>query len=248
MTAGGLMPPLPPHAWLRYDRVSRLVEQFAPRSVLEFGSGQGAVGARLAARAQYLGVEPDPQAAAVASRRVAPHGGVILLGDETAVPPGSQYDLACAFEVLEHLEDDAGALASWARFVRPGGHLLLSVPAWPQRFGPMDQHAGHYRRYTPDGLAQLLVATGLDAPSVQVYDWPLGYALEAVRNQIDRRKLARLDEVSMQERTASTGRTFQPPNQAVGVAIRVATTPFRYLQRLAPTRGTGLIAHARRPG
>jgi SAM-dependent methyltransferase len=241
------LPPLPPRAWLRYDLVSRIVASLEPGTVLEPGCGQGSFGARLAARARYLGVEPDELAASVATSRISPRGGTVVRGDQRDVPAGSSYDLVCAFEVLEHLEDDAAMLSVWAGFVRPGGHLLLSVPAWPDRFGPMDEHAGHYRRYTPEGLSRLLAASGLDPVSIQVYGWPLGYALEAVRNPIDRRKLAREDAMSMQERTASTGRTFQPPNRALGSAVQLATTPFRYLQRLAPTRGTGLVALARRP-
>ena len=84
----GPMPPLTFRAWLRYDVVSRLVKEFAPDSILEFGSGQGGFGARLAARARYVGGEPDLQAATVAAQRVGSHGGVIVNGDETAVGAG----------------------------------------------------------------------------------------------------------------------------------------------------------------
>jgi glycosyltransferase involved in cell wall biosynthesis len=247
--ARSALPPLPPRAWLRYDVVAGILDRLRPATVLEMGCGQGSFGARLADRADYLGVEPDAQAAAVARSRIVPRGGSVLLGDQHVVPAGSTYDLVCAFEVLEHLEDDAAMLATWASFVRPGGHLLLSVPAWPHRFGPMDTHAGHYRRYTPEALTDLLTGTGLEPVTTRVYGWPLGYALEAVRNPIDARKLANessgVSGVSMAERTASTGRTFQPPNRLVGTAVAVTTTPFRYLQRLAPTRGTGLVALAR---
>ncbi len=249
------LPPLAPRAWLRYDLVGRILDRLQPASVLEMGCGQGGFGARLAARADYVGVEPDQLAATVATARIAPLGGTVLQGDQHAVPAGSSYDLVCAFEVLEHLEHDAEMLGVWAGFVRPGGHLLISVPAWPDRFGPMDTHAGHYRRYTPAGLDGLLVAAGLEPVSTQVYGWPLGYALEAVRNPIDARKLAREAQLaadagralSNEELTASTGRTFQPRTALVGTAVAVATTPFRYLQRLTTARGTGLVALARKP-
>ncbi|MCB1876201.1 MAG: class I SAM-dependent methyltransferase [Chromatiales bacterium] len=242
------LPPLAPRAWLRYDVVKAILDRLRPETVLEFGCGQGSFGARLAERANYLGVEPDREAAAVARERITPRGGKILLGDQNIVPSGTSYDLVCAFEVLEHLEHDADMLKTWASFLAPGGHLLLSVPAWPERFGPMDEHAGHYRRYTPEQVSGMLVAAGLEAPEVTVYGWPLGYALEAVRNPIDARKLARgAEDKSKAELTASTGRTFQPPNQLVGAVVAVATTPFRYLQRLAPTKGTGLVALARKP-
>jgi SAM-dependent methyltransferase len=245
---GGVLPPLAPRAWLRWDLVDRLVTELRPATVLEIGCGQGSMGVRLAGRADYLAVEPDPGSYAVAASRVAACGGSVLPTDHTGVPAGSTYDLVCAFEVLEHLEDDRAALAEWVPFVRPGGHLILSVPAFQRRFGPMDTRVGHYRRYEPDQLAELLVAAGLTDPRVDVYGWPLGYALEVVRNRMDARHLAAGGAApSFEERTAASGRHQQPGRAAVGRGIEVATLPFRYLQRLAPTRGTGLVATATRP-
>jgi SAM-dependent methyltransferase len=244
------LPPLAPRAWLRWDRVDRLVAELRPATVLEIGCGQGAMGARLACRADYLAVEPDPASYAVAVARVAACGGTVLPADHTGVPPGRGYDLVCAFEVLEHLADDAAALADWVTLVRPGGHLMLSVPAFARRFGPMDTRVGHYRRYDPDQLAARLVGAGLVEPRVQVYGWPLGYALEAVRNRMDARHLATdaaAAGTTPEERTAASGRHQQPGGGPVGRAIELATLPFRLLQRLAPDRGTGLVAVATRP-
>jgi SAM-dependent methyltransferase len=244
-----VLPPLAPRAWLRYDLVGRLVDELKPATVLELGCGQGSMGARLARRADYLAVEPDPISFAVAEPRNTACGGRVLNADHTGVPAGSTYDLVCAFEVLEHLEDDDAALADWVPLVRPGGHLMLSVPAFQSRFGPMDTRVGHYRRYDPDQLTERLAKAGLTGTRVQVYGWPLGYALELVRNRMDARHLAAVAEQdeSFEERTAASGRHQQPGRAAVGRAIEGATLPFRYLQRFAPTRGTGLVAVATRP-
>jgi SAM-dependent methyltransferase len=239
--------PLSPSAALRYDLVDRIVGSLQPASVLEIGCGQGAAGARLAARVdQYLGVEPDEASFRVARSRVEPAGGMVLNTAHTGLPEGSTYDLVCAFEVLEHLEDDKGALTEWARFVRPGGHLLLSVPAWPDRFAAADTHVGHYRRYSPQGMTDLLADVGLVQPKVTLYGWPLGFVLEAGRNRIAGRRLRTSAETTQEERTAGSGRHLQPKRLA-GLAVAGGVTPFRYLQRLAPTRGTGLVAVARRP-
>jgi SAM-dependent methyltransferase len=245
--AASALPPLAPRAWLRWDLVSRLVDELRPRTVLEIGCGQGSMGARLARRADYLAVEPDPASYEVARARIGACGGTVLAADHTGVPTGSTYDLVCAFEVLEHLADDDAALADWVPLVRPGGHLVISVPAFQRRFGPMDTRVGHYRRYEPEDLARQLVKAGLTDPRVQVYGWPLGYALELVRNRLDARQLAAEDGTSYEERTAASGRHQQPGRAAVGRAIEVATLPFRRLQRLAPTRGTGLVVVATRP-
>jgi SAM-dependent methyltransferase len=241
-------PPLAIRGWLRYDVVSRAIDRLKPRRVLEIGCGQGAFGARIASRVEYLGVEPDESSYQVAAGRIRPRGGEVLKGTHEAVPAGTKYDAVCAFEVLEHIDDDKGALAAWAPFLRPGGHLILSVPAFQDRFGPMDIHVGHFRRYSPDELRDRLTEAGLVVEEITVYGWPLGYALEAVRNRIDARKLAvaQANGTSIEELTAASGRTFQPSKRSAGLAVQAATLPFRYLQRTRANRGIGLVAVARR--
>lgn len=257
-------PPLPLNAWLRYDVIRReLARLDAPerggplRTVLEVGPGQGAVGARLAARYDYTGVDIDPASLATARARLAALGrGRLLEGELDAVlPAGSTYDLVCAFEVLEHLPDDAAALAGWVGRVRPGGHLMLSVPAFPDRYGPFDALVGHWRRYQPAGLAALLRAAGLVEVETTVYGAGLGVALETARNVVARRRGVAADArapvirdaAEMASRTAGSGRLLQPP-AALGLATQAATAPFRRLQRRFPHHGTGLVATARHPG
>lgn len=234
-------PPLPPNAAMRYDVVSRYLDQIRPSTVLEIGCGQGAFGARLARRASYLGMEPASASWAVAAPRIEAAGGKVINGDHTAVPAGSTYDLVCAFEVLEHIEDDKAALADWVGHIRPGGQLMLSVPAWQDRFGPWDELAGHFRRYSPTELQGRLHDVGLRDTRVTVYGWPLGLALEGVRNRVAARREGHLAEMSYEERTESSGGVMQPSILS-GTLSRAGVAPFRYLQRLQPARGTGLVA------
>jgi SAM-dependent methyltransferase len=241
------LPPLAIRAWLRYDVVKRVIEGLRPGTALEIGCGQGAFGARLAGEVTYLGVEPDETSYRVACSRIEPRGGKVLNGIHSDVPEGSTYDLVCAFEVLEHIDDDRAALADWVPLVRPGGHLLLSVPAFQERFGAMDTHAGHFRRYSPAELEARLVGAGLTDVKITVYAWPLGYALEVVRNRIAARQLAGAGETSVEELTAGSGRYLQPTGRLTGALVNAVTIPFRYLQRVRPNAGTGLVAVARRP-
>jgi SAM-dependent methyltransferase/glycosyltransferase involved in cell wall biosynthesis len=238
------MAPLTPNAWLRYDVISHLLPP-GVTDVLEIGCGQGSLGARLARHYRYVGVEPDQTSCAVAQRRISAAGGGEVrnvafdaLGDE-------QFDLVCAFEVLEHIEDDVATLKEWASRLRPGGWLLFSVPAHQRRFAPADELAGHFRRYDPEPLAALLASCGFTDIEIRQYGFPLGYLLEAGRNQIARRRLAASAGQSLAERTAGSGRLLQPSGGTIGALTRWGTAPFRVLQRPFPNTGTGLVALAR---
>ena len=239
-----MKPPLPLNAWLRLDAADRVLRRLPVRRVLEVGAGEGGIGARLAERYDYVAVEPDRLAYERASERLEGLGEV-MLGDTSALNGHREFDVVCAFEVLEHIEDDLSILCQWRERVRPGGWILLSVPAHEQRFAAHDRMVGHFRRYDPYQLASLLVQAGFVCPEVHACSFPLGYALEAARNTIGR--LAKPPS-TMAEQTAESGRKLQPPAW-LGPATRAFTLPFRVLQRpFAQTGwGTGLVAVARRP-
>lgn len=241
-------PPLSLFSSLRWDSVERHVRRIAPATILEFGCGVGGFGARLAGMADYTGVEPDGTSHAIAADRIGPAGGTVLNGEHHVLPEGAEFDLVCAFEVLEHIEDDKGTLAAWASYARPGGHVMLSVPAWSDRYGPLDEMAGHLRRYEPDTLADMMASAGLADPQVDVIGWPLGYVLDGARNRLAARRRGDYESRSMGERTAASARFFHLKGRAGVVATNAATLPFRHLQRLRPTAGTNLVAVARRPG
>jgi SAM-dependent methyltransferase len=71
-------------------------------------------------------------------------------------------DVALALDVIEHLDDDAGALVEIARALRPGGHLLLHVPAFNLLWSGKDRMNHHRRRYRRPALRRLVRAAGLE--------------------------------------------------------------------------------------
>ena len=210
--------------------------------VLEVGCGQGALGTRLAQRYRYLGVEPDRASWAVAARGSARPGGEVRniavedLGDE-------RFDLVCAFEVLEHIEDDATALKEWSSRLRPGGWLLLSVPAHQHRYGPCDEIAGHFRRYDPAAMTALLTRCGFTEIQLRQYGFPLGYVLEAGRNLIGRGGSPRPGPVGR--------RADRRIRSAVPAVQRLAGCGHPVGNRPVPGYRTGVPQHrdgSRRPG
>jgi SAM-dependent methyltransferase len=240
-------PPLTLAAWLRYDVIAWVLTGLPDvRSILEVGCGEGALAARLADRYEYVGVEIDPTSCGTAQARLARIGrGRVVCGDLSALTD-VEFDLACAFEVLEHIEDDIGTLRAWGDRLRGRGWLLFSVPAYQSRWGAADRMAGHFRRYEPEQVAELLTPAGFTDARVWTYGFPLGYVLEHARNLLARRVGAR---TSLAGRTAVSGRWLQPP-EWLGPGTQLATAPFRRLQRpfVETGRGTGLVVLARKTG
>ncbi len=66
------------------------------------------------------------------------------------------YDLITLFDVLEHIEDDRGTVAGIRRALKPGGRLVLTVPAMPVLWSAHDELHNHFRRYTRKGLRSIL--------------------------------------------------------------------------------------------
>ena len=240
--------PLSPSARLRCDGIIRLLEELRDtRSFLEVGCGQGGLALILSQHYEYVGYEPDEVSFRVARERLSRVGHGSVLNRVIPETPERTFDVVGAFEVLEHQADDRATLASWVQWVRPGGYLLVSVPAHPHRFGAADRYVGHFRRYTRDGLRNLLEAVGLEHVQVIPYGFPLGYVLEWARNRI---LAARPDDRSADSaaRTLASGRRLQPAERLAPL-VWVATLPFRMIQRpfSAGDLGTGFVARAQRP-
>lgn len=71
---------------------------------------------------------------------------------------GERFDNIISMDCLEHQADDAPMFAQLVQALRPGGRLLITVPAVPALFSERDRIVGHYRRYTPDRLRSLVQA------------------------------------------------------------------------------------------
>lgn len=96
---------------------------------------------------QFLDIS-EPAVAKLRAR-----GAQVVFGEVTSLPfSNSSFDLVCAFDIIEHVEDDEGALSEVSRTARTGGAVLISTPLHPALWTSFDDFVGHRRRYDPPHL------------------------------------------------------------------------------------------------
>jgi SAM-dependent methyltransferase len=124
----------------------------SPDRVLDVGSADGPSVAWMQGRGRRVAVDLDM--AALKTGDVCASALALPFAD-------SVFDVITAFDVLEHCEPEARAMAEFARVMRPGGRLLLAVPAYQWAWSDFDRDIGHYRRYTRSSLTAAVLEAGL---------------------------------------------------------------------------------------
>ena len=98
------------------------------------------------------------------------HAANAVVGLVSSLPlPDDAFDLVCAFDILEHVDDDEGALSELSRVAAPGATLVLSVPLHPSHWTAFDDFVGHRRRYPPEQLLEKLAGHGFSVQQSAVY-------------------------------------------------------------------------------
>jgi SAM-dependent methyltransferase len=160
--------------------------------VLNGGAGQGTLTRKLVELGyDVTSTDASPEAVELLRERAL---GQIVEADLTSLPfADASFDAVVLGEVLEHVEDDRGALAEVARVLRQEGVLALSVPANPKLYGPSDVWAGHVRRYTRPELLDACTATGFIVRRCVGWGFPMSrlYHRHVYERYLDRRGPAR---------------------------------------------------------
>jgi len=161
--------------------------------VLEIGSGIGNLSGHIvrdAARVVLTDREPH-YLQALMSRFAGDDRVTVARYDLDRDPPPEiarrRFDAIVAVNVVEHIADDRALVTRLAAMLKPGGKLLIYVPACPFAYGSLDRALGHHRRYTRATLTALLAGAGLhlDPPRFMNFFGLLGWA---VNNRVLRRK------------------------------------------------------------
>ncbi len=155
-----------------------IAEHFTPylgSHCVEFGAGIGTLAGHLLPRVDTLDlVEYVPEFTEKLQARFSNEDRVKIhtRGAESCrddFHPGS-IDSAIMVNVLEHIEDDIAVLTDIAKILKPGGHILLFVPALQFLFSELDRLEGHFRRYHLDALCQKVSASGYDIVDARYSD------------------------------------------------------------------------------
>ena len=105
-----------------------------------------------------------------AMQRFRARGAAAVTGMINALPfANDAFDFVCAFDIVEHVDDDDSALAELARVAAPGAAFLLSVPLHESAWTAFDEFVGHRRRYEPRALAEKLQRHGFAIERSAVY-------------------------------------------------------------------------------
>ncbi|MBI4510288.1 MAG: class I SAM-dependent methyltransferase [Deltaproteobacteria bacterium] len=158
------------HWWFRGRRkllsslLANLDPPLAPSArVLDVGCGTGANGPVLTEYGrEVIGIDASSVPLGIAGTAQRGHT-VRVRGDACSLPFASEsFDLVVALDVLEHLEDDHAAARELFRVMRPGGALIVFVPALRILWGLQDDVSHHVRRYDKDELRLVVLGAGLD--------------------------------------------------------------------------------------
>jgi 2-polyprenyl-3-methyl-5-hydroxy-6-metoxy-1,4-benzoquinol methylase len=146
--------------------IADLCGPYLGREVMDVGAGHGAITALFAEGRRVLATDLSDTCVAAMRQRFASAPNVeVRKADLRVLDPdqsGRRFDSIVLINVLEHIEDDAGTLAGLKRFLRPGGAVVLYVPALNGLYGPWDRKVGHFRRYSKWRLREVAAEAELE--------------------------------------------------------------------------------------
>lgn len=156
-----------------------IVSRFAPYlrgTIVETGIGHGSYAPLLAEYGRYVGCDIDAQSVADARERFPG-----LAFEQCDVSDRARFlaiagggaDAIVSINMLEHIEDDRRAAAALVDGLKPGGHVLISVPALELLYNDLDALAGHHRRYSRRSLAALFEGLPVEPVFVRYFN-PIG--------------------------------------------------------------------------
>jgi SAM-dependent methyltransferase len=206
--------------------------------VLDIGCGTGFVTEALErAGMDAWGIDMHRAALRHARSRV---GGPLFSSDATTLPFFRDFDVASLFDVIEHLDDDVGAMRQAATVLKPEGCVVVTVPAGQHLWTRYDEVIGHKRRYDRESLTSVIASAGLE----QLY---VGYfSCLPLIAQVVQRWIAPGMRATSSDMIEIVRQTLTVPPEPLNALFRASVRAEAPLRQLPWLRGGSLIAVARR--
>jgi SAM-dependent methyltransferase len=213
--------------------------------LLDVGCGAGNMIHHLSRYGQVKGVDIDARPVQKARER----GYDVDQFDATQPLPfdSNAFDAVTALDVIEHNEDDLAILADSYRVLKPGGHLIITVPAFMWLWTHNDNLNAHARRYTASELKEKLAQTGFKVCRLSYnnfFIFPLAASLLLLRRSTDSKKELASHHISTEEYQVE----LEPAHPLVNsVLTRVGQVEAQLIRYVNLPVGTSLIAVAQKP-
>jgi len=227
-----------------------------PGKFVEVGAGRGFLSNSLLGLGwQGSAYELNPESIAVAAdvnRAAIDAGRFNLVKNDWLCAQGEdQVDLIVSSMVLEHLSDvdEHRYFERCQRLLKPSGTGVLFVPGCPDYWGVEDEIAGHFRRYTFEGLRQRIEEGGLKVRHIAGLTYPVSNLLFPLSEHLVRRAERDKANLSLQERTRLSGnRTVRFktsfPSLLKIVLNEFVMYPFHQLQKMNAGNGRSMVIYA----
>ncbi len=161
----------------RFTRwMADVIRPYIGDRVLEVGAGTGNMSVHLMPRSVYWATDVNPHYLdfLFALRATRPYMRVAYTNamDGGTFPAGQSFDTVVCLNVVEHVEDDLGALRNVWNALSEGGRAIILVPCGPELYGTLDEVLGHFRRYTRDQLVDVAEQAGFRVEQVLKFNRP----------------------------------------------------------------------------
>lgn len=236
------------HWWFRwrYELITKLVRSLKTDDdfrILDAGCGTGQMTKRLEAIGHAIGLDSAQEAIDYARSR-----GVkrLVRGSITAPPfADGSFDCVLALDVIEHVDDDMGILTSLYHVIKPGGHLIITVPAFNALWSEHDEINHHKRRYRSPQLRHLIAEAGFEVDRVTYCNTALYLPVLLTRKAKNLwRGLSRKRPGENRPLRSDLGDYPKPINDAL-FSVMYAET--KLMDRMDMPFGVSILAVARRP-
>ena len=178
----------PPGTWCFHEALFEMLRGIEGHLFLEVGCGAGDTSHKLLERGYNgVGIDFSPTAIEQASRKLMPfieegRYNLIEANFLDNPPLSNDFNIVMSLFVMEHVQDDVGFLRLLKSKVRPGGHIIISVPGRKDKWSLEDETTGHLRRYDREDLFKVFEQAGISKPTVWSIAVPIANILFSLSN------------------------------------------------------------------